>query len=91
MILPFNPSATRPRNRRLPLAMLVTDAVREDFEVVVSSRWPPVQDVRTPQRGRVFLNSLSSWRYALVICRFRIELQWANEFINLRKPKRESL
>jgi anaerobic magnesium-protoporphyrin IX monomethyl ester cyclase len=37
------------------------------------------------------LKSLSAWRYALGVYRFPIELQWANEFINLRKPKRESL
>jgi anaerobic magnesium-protoporphyrin IX monomethyl ester cyclase len=34
---------------------------------------------------------LSWWRYALRVYRFPVELQWANEFINLRKPKRESL
>jgi len=27
----------------------------------------------------------------LRIYRFPVELQWANQFINLRKPKRESL
>ena len=37
MILLFNPRATRPRNRRLPLAILAIAAVlegREDYEIV---------------------------------------------------------
>ncbi len=37
MIILFNPRATRPRNRRLPLAVLAIAAVlegREDYEIV---------------------------------------------------------
>jgi anaerobic magnesium-protoporphyrin IX monomethyl ester cyclase len=37
------------------------------------------------------LKSLSAWRYALGFYRYPLELQWANQFIQLRKPKRESL
>jgi anaerobic magnesium-protoporphyrin IX monomethyl ester cyclase len=91
MILLVNPVATRSRNRPLPLDVLVTDTVRNGFEIIVGSRWPTIHEMHAPQWGRVFLNSLSSWRYALVIYQFRFEFQRANKFINLRKPKRESL
>jgi hypothetical protein len=91
MILPLNPVATRPRNRRLPLAMLVANTMRTDFEITVGSRSPTVHEMHAPQWARDLLNSLSSWRDALGIYRFSIELQWTNRFINLRKPKRDSL
>jgi hypothetical protein len=63
----------------------------DNFEIVVESRWPTVQDILAPKWSRALLKTLSSWRYAMGIYRFPIELQWANQFINLRKPKRESL
>jgi anaerobic magnesium-protoporphyrin IX monomethyl ester cyclase len=68
-----------------------TKALIDNFELVVSSRWPTVQDVRAPQWGRVLLKTLSSWRYAARIYRSPGELRWAHRFINLRKPKEESL
>jgi anaerobic magnesium-protoporphyrin IX monomethyl ester cyclase len=63
----------------------------DNFELVVSSRWPTVQDIRAPKWSRVLLRILSAWRYAARIYSFPRELRWAHEFINLRKPKRESL
>ena len=68
-----------------------TKKLIDNFEIVIGSRWPTVQDIRAPKWSRSLLKTLSSWRYALGIYRFPIELQWANQFINLRKPKRESL
>jgi hypothetical protein len=68
-----------------------TKKLIDNFETVVASRWPTVQDIRAPQWSRALLKMLSWWRYALRVYRFPVELQWANEFINLRKPKRESL
>ncbi|HTC75888.1 MAG TPA: radical SAM protein, partial [Edaphobacter sp.] len=68
-----------------------TKKLIDNFEIVIGSRWPTVQDIRAPKWSRALLKTLSSWRYALGIYRFPIELQWANQFINLRKPKRESL
>jgi anaerobic magnesium-protoporphyrin IX monomethyl ester cyclase len=63
----------------------------DDFEVVVSSRWPTVQDIRAPRWSRSLLKTLSAWRYSTGIYAFPKELLWAHEFIALRKPKRESL
>ncbi len=63
----------------------------DDFELVVSSRWPTVQDIRLPRWGRTLLRSLSSWRYHLGVYRFPLELDWAHKFVELRKPKVESL
>ena len=63
----------------------------DNFEIVIGSRWPTVQDIRAPKWSRILLKTLSAWRYALGVYRFPVELQWANEFISLRKPKRESL
>ena len=68
-----------------------TKKLIDNFELVVASRWPTVQDIRAPQWSRTILKTLSFWRYALRFYRFPVELQWANQFINLRKPKRESL
>lgn len=68
-----------------------TKKLIDNFEVVVASRWPTVQDIRAPKWSRILLKTLSAWRYALRIYHFPVELRWANQFIQLRKPKRESL
>lgn len=71
----------RPRTKRLI----------DNFELVVSSRWPTVQDIRLPAWGRRTLEILGDWRYRLGIYSFPFELKWAQRVINLRKPKLESL
>jgi radical SAM superfamily enzyme YgiQ (UPF0313 family) len=71
----------RPRTKRLI----------DNFELVVSSRWPTAQDIRLPSWGRLTLKALSSWRYRLGIYSAPIELKWVQQFINLRRPKAESL
>jgi anaerobic magnesium-protoporphyrin IX monomethyl ester cyclase len=58
---------------------------------VIASRWPTVQDIRAPRWSRLMLKSLSGWRYSLRFYEYPLELQWAHNFISLRKPKRESL
>jgi len=63
----------------------------DNFETVVSSRWPTVQDIRAPRWSRALLKTLSSWRYASRIYAAPKELRWAQHFITLRKPKEESL
>lgn len=68
-----------------------TKKLIDNFELVVSSRWPTVQDIRAPRWARGLLKMLSSWRYSLRIYSFPRELRWAHQFINLRKPKEESL
>ena len=68
-----------------------TKRLIDNFELVVASRWPTVQDIRAPRWSRMLLQALSAWRYALRIYSFPVELQLANRFIQLRKPKRESL
>jgi anaerobic magnesium-protoporphyrin IX monomethyl ester cyclase len=68
-----------------------TKRLIEDFELVVSSRWPTVQDIRAPRWGRTMLKALSAWRYSSHVYRFPKELRWAHRFIDLRKPKQESL
>jgi anaerobic magnesium-protoporphyrin IX monomethyl ester cyclase len=68
-----------------------TKRLIDNFEIVVASRWPTVQDIRAPRWSRVLLKTLSSWRYASRFYSYPFELQLANQFIQLRKPKRESL
>jgi anaerobic magnesium-protoporphyrin IX monomethyl ester cyclase len=68
-----------------------TKKLIDNFEVVISSRWPTVQDIRAPHWSRTLLQSLSSWRYAAQIYAFPKELRWAQHFVTLRKPKQESL
>jgi radical SAM superfamily enzyme YgiQ (UPF0313 family) len=71
----------RPRTKRLV----------DNFELVVSSRWPTVQDIRLPRWGRWVLKTLSRWRYGLGVYSAPWELKWAQRMIDLRKPKAESL
>ena len=71
----------RPRTKRLI----------DNFELVVSSRWPTIQDIRLPAWGRLTLKALSDWRYRLGIYGMPLELKFAQRMINLRKPKVESL
>ena len=63
----------------------------DNFELVINSRWPTVQDIHLPAWGRGLLKSLSSWRYALGFYQYPLELSWAQKFISLRKPRWESL
>ena len=63
----------------------------QNFELVLSSRWPTVQDARLPAWGRRLLKTLSDWRYQLGVYTYPVELEWAQRFIGLRKPKEESL
>ncbi|MGA2650750.1 MAG: radical SAM protein [Terracidiphilus sp.] len=76
---------------RAPWMKRRTKTLIDNFELVVASRWPTVQDTRAPRWSRLLLKALSSWRYALGLYGFPYELHLANRFINLRKPKRESL
>jgi radical SAM superfamily enzyme YgiQ (UPF0313 family) len=68
-----------------------TKQLIDNFELVVSSRWPTVQDIRLPDWGRLTLKALSSWRYRLGIYGAPFELKWMQQLIELRKPKAESL
>jgi radical SAM superfamily enzyme YgiQ (UPF0313 family) len=76
---------------RLPWLPERTRRRIDDFELVINSRWPTVQDIRLPRWGRAALKSLSSWRYRMEIYRFPLELAWAQKMIDLRKPKVESI
>jgi anaerobic magnesium-protoporphyrin IX monomethyl ester cyclase len=71
----------RPRTKRLI----------DNFELVVSSRWPTAQDIRLPGWGRWALKALSSWRYRMGVYSAPLELKWIQRVIDLRKPKAQSL
>lgn len=63
----------------------------DNFELVINSRWPTIQDIQLPRWGRMLLSGLSSWRYALGIYGMPFELEAAQKLIALRKPRWESL
>jgi radical SAM superfamily enzyme YgiQ (UPF0313 family) len=63
----------------------------DNFELVINSRWPTIQDIRLPAWGRTMLRSLSVWRYAFGVYDFPFELRWAQKFVTLRKPRWESI
>ncbi len=63
----------------------------DNFELVINSRWPTVQDIHLPRWSRVMLKSLSSWRYASGFYAAPFELAWAQKLVALRKPRWESL
>jgi radical SAM superfamily enzyme YgiQ (UPF0313 family) len=63
----------------------------DDFELVVNSRWPTMQDIHLPAWGRAMLQVLSSWRYALEIYERPVELALVQRLLALRRPRLESL
>lgn len=79
------------KNPQTPWMRASTKQLIDNFELVVSSRWPTVQDIRLPQWGRMTLQALSAWRYKLAIYSAPFELKWTQHMIDLRKPKVESL
>jgi radical SAM superfamily enzyme YgiQ (UPF0313 family) len=79
------------KDPRTPWLRPRTKQLIDNFELVVSSRWPTAQDIRLPGWGRFALKALSSWRYQLGIYSAPMELKWTQRVINLRKPKAESL
>ncbi len=68
-----------------------TKRLIDNFDLVVSSRWPTIQDVLLPSWGRWLLKALSDWRYRLRFYRYPIELRWVQQFLALRRPREESL
>jgi hypothetical protein len=63
----------------------------DNFEVVVAARWPTVQDIHMPAWSRRALQALSSWRYLSGFYAAPVELRWAQRFLEMRKPKFESV
>jgi radical SAM superfamily enzyme YgiQ (UPF0313 family) len=63
----------------------------DNFELVINSRWPTIQDIHLPPWGRAMLKALSSWRYTVGFYDWPVELEWAQKFVALRKPRLESL
>jgi len=87
---PWQRFATQ-KDPRTPWLRPRTKQLIDNFELVVSSRWPTAQDIRLPSWGRFALKALSSWRYQLGVYAAPMELKWTQRVINLRKPKAESL
>lgn len=63
----------------------------DNFDLVINSRWPTVQDIRLPGWGRAILKALSSWRYLLRCYAAPMELRFAHWLLALRNPRVESL
>jgi radical SAM superfamily enzyme YgiQ (UPF0313 family) len=79
------------KDPQTPWLRPATKQLIDNFELVVSSRWPTVQDIRLPHWGRLALKALSSWRYRLGVYSAPFELKWMQQMIDLRRPKTESL
>ena len=47
--------------------------------------------MRLPRWGRWLLQSLSSWRYALGVYDYPVELRWVQKMFRVRDPRYESL
>ncbi|HEX4227630.1 MAG TPA: radical SAM protein [Bryobacteraceae bacterium] len=63
----------------------------DNFDLVINSRWPTIQDIYLPRWGRAMLQCFSSWRYRLGVYAYPYELKWAQHFVSLRKPRLESI
>jgi radical SAM superfamily enzyme YgiQ (UPF0313 family) len=79
------------KDPQTPWLRRTTKELIDNFELVVSSRWPTIQDIRLPNWGRMALKAMSSWRYKMGIYAAPLELKWMQQMIELRKPKAESL
>ncbi len=79
------------KDPRLPWLPRAVKRRIDNFELVINSRWPTVQDIHLPRWSRVMLRSLSSWRYAAGFYAAPFELEWAQKLVALRKPRLESL
>lgn len=82
---------TTQKDPSAPWLGLRTKRLIDDFDVVVTSRWPTLQDIRMPAWGRRLLKALSDWRYRLHVYAFPVELKWVRQYFRLRNPKEESL
>ena len=74
-----------------PWMKRATKELIDNFELVLASRWPSVQDYRLTRPTRSLLSALGSWRYKFQVYRNPVELRWAQRAIDLRKPKFESV
>ncbi len=79
------------KDPRLPWLPRAVKRRIDNFELVINSRWPTVQDIHLPRWSRLMLRSLSSWRYAAGFYAAPFELAWAQKLVALRKPRLESL
>jgi anaerobic magnesium-protoporphyrin IX monomethyl ester cyclase len=79
------------RDPALPWLPSSVKRLIDDFEVVISARWPTVQDAHLGRWSRALLQGLSSWRYAFGFYGFPLELAWAQKLMAVRKPRLESL
>jgi anaerobic magnesium-protoporphyrin IX monomethyl ester cyclase len=79
------------KDPQTPWLRRTTKELIDNFELVISSRWPTIQDIRLPNWGRMALKAMSSWRYKMGIYAAPLELKWMQQMIELRKPKAESL
>lgn len=74
-----------------PWMKRATKDLIDNFELVLASRWPSVQDYRLTRPMRSLLSAMGSWRYKFQVYRNPVELRWAQRAIDLRKPKFESV
>jgi radical SAM superfamily enzyme YgiQ (UPF0313 family) len=79
------------KNPKAPWFSRTTQRRIDNFRLVVSSRWPTVQDLELSAWGRRGLKALSSWRYSLGFYAFPIELQMMQRLTQIRKPEVESV
>lgn len=78
-------------NPSMPWLKPRTRHLIDDFETVVATRWPTVQDIHASRWSRALLAALGSWRYSTRIYGSPAELRMAQDWIRLRRPKEESI
>jgi radical SAM superfamily enzyme YgiQ (UPF0313 family) len=78
-------------NPSMPWLTPRTKQLIDDFETVVATRWPTVQDIHASRWSRAILSALGSWRYMTRIYTAPAELRRAQDWVRLRRPKEESV
>jgi anaerobic magnesium-protoporphyrin IX monomethyl ester cyclase len=78
-------------NPSMPWLKPHTRRLIDNFETVVATRWPTVQDIDASRLSRAVLSALGSWRYLTRIYNAPAELRLAQDWIRLRRPKEESI
>jgi len=79
------------RNPRTPWVKPEHRRLLNDFETVISARYPTTTDLKIQAGYRRILQALGSWRYRYGVYRWPLELRAMFKYISYRRPEWEGL
>jgi hypothetical protein len=82
---------SRRRNPHTPWIKREHMALLNNFETVLSARYPTATDLKILPWHRQVLQTLGAWRYRFGIYGFPLELRAMFKYISYRRPELEGL